>query len=79
MGSTQGAMTFAGRAISFYDTNLRAPSMQRWSLNTQQLLPANFLLEVAYVGSRASGLRIGKNYDALPLKYLSTLRFATRR
>lgn len=75
VGRNQGAMTFVGRAASFYDSGLKTPYLQRWNLNVQQLFPAGVVVEAGYAGSRATGLRIGKNADALPNQYLSTLPY----
>ncbi len=73
VGSSNGANTYLGRAISFFDNNLKPPYMQRWNLNLQQMLPGRFLLETGYAGSRATRLRISRNADGLPTQYLSTL------
>ncbi len=74
-GSNQGAMTFLGRPITFYDSDLNSPYLQRWNLNIQQLLPGSFLVEAGYAGSRATAMRINKNYNGLPNSYLSTLPY----
>lgn len=73
VGNRAGPMTFVGQAVSFFDTALRTPYMQRWNWTMQQVLPGRLSLQVGYAGSRSTDLRIGKNYDGLPDKYLSTL------
>jgi hypothetical protein len=73
VGRSNGANTYLGRPISFFDTGLAPPYMQRWNLNVQQLLPGRILLETGYAGSRGTRLRIARNQDALPVQYLSTL------
>jgi len=74
-GNREGAATFLGRGISFFDVESISPYNQRWSLNLQQLLPAKFLLEVGYMGSRATKLLINTNVDAIPNEYLSKLPY----
>jgi hypothetical protein len=71
-GASQGAQTFLGRGISFYDPDAKTPYAMRWSLNTQTLLPGRVMLEVGYVGSKSVKLQATRNYNALPNRYLST-------
>lgn len=71
-GNSQGPNTFLGRAISFFDPNLRPGYNQRWNLNIQRLLPARMVLEVGYAGSRVTALPIARDHNALPVQYLST-------
>ena len=72
-GKSAGPMTNAGQALSFFDTGLQTPYMQRWNWTLQQILPGRLSLQLGYAGSRSTDLRIAKNYDALPDQYLSTL------
>jgi hypothetical protein len=50
-----------GEAISVsasgYNTHLHAAALDEWNLNIQQQFPGNMLLEVAYVGSKATHLQ----------------------
>jgi hypothetical protein len=71
-GPSQGAATFLGRAISFYNPEVRTPYSMNWSFNTQALLPAQFLLEVGYVGNKSLKLRVNRALNAIPNEYLST-------
>jgi hypothetical protein len=50
------------------DTRLHAPVLDEWNLNIQQELPANMLVEVAYVGSKATHLQtmLDLNQDLVP-------------
>jgi hypothetical protein len=43
------------------DPNLKNPYYQRWSLGWQRSLPANFLLDLAYVGSKGTNLYINED------------------
>jgi len=50
-----------GEAVSVsasgYNTHLHAATLDEWNLNIQQQFPGNLLLEVAYVGSKATHLQ----------------------
>ena len=72
-GKMRGPATNLGQALSFFDTGLHTPYMQRWNWTLQQILPGRLSLQLGYAGSRSTDLRIAKNYDALPDQYLSTL------
>lgn len=72
-GNSAGANTYLGRNISFFDTSLKPPYMQRWNFNVQQMLPGRFVLETGYGGSRSTRLRIAQNVNSLPTQYLSRL------
>ena len=50
------------------DTRLHAPVLDEWNLNIQQELPGSMLLEVAYVGSKATHLQslLDLNQDPTP-------------
>jgi hypothetical protein len=74
-GASQGIRTFLGQGIVFYDSNAKRPYVMRWSLNTQALLPGQFLVEVGYVGSKSIKLQVPRDYNALPDQYLSTSPF----
>ncbi len=71
-GSTLGASTFLGKAISFYNPIARTPYTMTWSLNTQFLLPGEVLLETGYRGSKSVDLFFNRNVDGIPNQYLST-------
>ncbi len=75
VGSSKGTSTYLGNSISFFDNDLKTPYMQRWNLNVQQMLPGKFLLETGYAGSRATRLRVSRDVNGLPNKYLSTLPY----
>jgi len=71
-GSSLGASTFLGKAISFYNPIDRTPYNMAWSFNTQFLLPGEVLLETGYRGSKAIDLFVNRNVNGLPNQYLST-------
>jgi hypothetical protein len=51
-GMSQGIVTFLGRSVSAYNTLPATHYDMQWDFNEQALLPAQFLLEVGYHGSR---------------------------
>jgi hypothetical protein len=73
VGAARGLSTNLGQSVSFFNQNLRNPYMQRWQFALQRSLRGESVLEVSYVGNRGVRQRIGRNLDALPISYLSTL------
>ncbi|MCZ2080247.1 MAG: TonB-dependent receptor [Bryobacteraceae bacterium] len=73
LGAAGGLATNLGQAISFFAENRKNPYSQRWSLGIQQLLPAQYMIDVSYVGNRGTRLPVSRNLNALPARYLSTL------
>ena len=71
-GSSLGASTNLGQAITVFDPNLKNPYMERWQLAIQRELPGDSVIEVSYVGNRGVRQQVTKNLDALPDQYLST-------
>ena len=70
-GSSKGASTFLGQALTFYNPNPRNPYTVRWQFSIQRQLPFSTVLEVAYIGSHAMHLLINRQLDAVPAQYLS--------
>jgi hypothetical protein len=71
-GASQGAQTFLGQSITFFNARPLSPYMQRWQLSVQRELPAGFTAEVGYVGNRGTHIEITRNINATPLQYLAT-------
>jgi hypothetical protein len=71
-GASGGLKTFLGRAPSYYTPTRRAGYLQRWSFGLQREFPHRVLLEVGYVGSRATGLEASEEFNPIPRQYLST-------
>ncbi len=67
-----GLATNLGQNVSFFNSDLRNPYVQRWQLAVQRGLPGQSIVEVSYVGNRAVRHRISRNLAALPNVYLST-------
>jgi len=72
VGAGLGLATYLGQGISYFEENLIAPYMQRWQFGIQRELPMQSVIEVAYVGNRGTKIRIGRQYDPVPRRYLST-------
>jgi hypothetical protein len=72
LGAEGRLATDLGKSVSFFNPRLKAPYFQRWSLKIQHMLPQSTLLEVGYVGSRATRLRTSYDRNFLPQRFLST-------
>lgn len=71
-GAGLGIMTNAGQSISFFNSSLTNPYMERWQIGLQRQLPHQAVIEVAYVGNHGSDLRISRQLDPVPRQYYST-------
>jgi hypothetical protein len=72
VGAAQGAQTFLGQGITFFDPEPLSPRMQRWQVGIQRELPGRWVLDASYVGNRGSQIQTNRNLNATPLQYLST-------
>ena len=71
LGASGGLMTNVGQGVSFFDPAPVNPYVQRWSLSVQRSLPARTLLELSYVGNRATKLTVSRQLNPVPEQYLS--------
>jgi len=71
-GAADGAQTFLGQSITFFNPRPLSPYMQRWQLSVQRELPGGFVTEISYVGNRGTHLEYTRNLNATPIQYLST-------
>jgi len=71
-GAALGAMTYAGKSVSFFNQSIVPPYIQRWQMGVQRELPGRVLLDVSYAGNHGLKLYTTRNLDALPDRYLST-------
>jgi hypothetical protein len=71
-GSSQGASTFLGQAVTFLSPTIRNPYSLRWNLSLQRELPGQVVLEVAYIGNHSIHLPVTTNLNYIPRQYLST-------
>lgn len=70
-GSSQGAGTLVGQAISVWDNNPQTPASYQWNLDVQRQLPSNTLVDIAYVANRGLHLTSNFDLDQLNPSYLS--------
>lgn len=76
-GPGGGLATNLGQSLeSYFRPNLQGYS-QRWSMGVQHVLPAQFLVDVSYVGNRGTRLDVARELNATPAQYLS--RSTTQR
>jgi hypothetical protein len=75
-GSSLGAMTNVGQSISVFPGRLRNPYMERWEAALQREVgKSQAVMQIAYVGSRGTHLRVSRQFDAIPAWYLSASPF----
>jgi hypothetical protein len=72
LGAAGGLTTNLGQALQFYDPKLKPRYAQRWSAGVQRLLPAQFVVDLSYVGSRGTRIGAARQINATPAQYLST-------
>lgn len=72
-GSSLGANTFLGQAISFLAPVEHDPYSERWNLDVQHSFTNTTMLEVLYVGNHGLHLPIAsQNLNAIGLQYMAT-------
>lgn len=72
-GASGGLLTYLGRAPAFYSTDGRRPYAQRWSASLQMQPARASMIELGYLASRGVRLRVGRDLNAVPRQYYSTL------
>src|SRR5260370_6142398 len=70
-GASLGLQTFLGQSVSFFAPDRRPGYPQRWTADIQHEFPKRVLVEIGYVGNRATGLELTQNLHTIPAKYLS--------
>ena len=70
-GASLGASTQLGQALSVWYKNPPTPTQYQWNLGVQQQIANNYLVNLAYVGSRGLYLTGNLNIDTLNPEYLS--------
>lgn len=70
--SDVGMLTYLGQAVSFNPLFRPAPYVQNWSFSIQRQLPARMVLDVTYMGNRLTRMAVGRDYNTVPRRYLST-------
>lgn len=75
-GSSAGASTFLGQAISFLAPVQHDPYSERYNIGVQHQLNSSTLIEALYVGNHSLHLPIAQqNINATKLSYLTTAPF----
>jgi hypothetical protein len=72
LGAAGGMETYLGLNLTAFPQKRNLPYGQRWSFGIQRQLPASFMVESSYVGSRATRIAINRNLNYTPAQYLST-------
>ncbi len=74
-GNTLGPNTFLGQSLGrFMPLDIRNAQNMRYQIQVQRELPAQWLLEVGYIGSRGYRLTADAELNSIPAQYLSTSR-----
>jgi hypothetical protein len=71
-GAAGGLETFLGRSPGFFSSDGRRPHIQRWSQSVQLEPLPQTVVELGYMGTRATRLRVSTNLNPIPERYLST-------
>jgi hypothetical protein len=74
-GNSLGPNTFLGQSLSrFVPSDFQSGQLSRYLVNLQRELPAQWLLEVGYVGSHGFDIGTDEELNSIPAQYLSTSR-----
>jgi hypothetical protein len=72
-GASNGAGTFLGQQVTFYNPDVANAYSVRWNVGVQHQLPGHMVLEVAYIGNHAVRLPVTTTQlDYIPRQYFST-------
>jgi hypothetical protein len=71
-GATEGAGTFLGQSITFFNPHVLNPYTMRWDLSVQHELPGKMVLEVAYIASHSVHETVNQDINPILPQYLST-------
>jgi hypothetical protein len=70
-GASLGLQTNLGQTVSAFAKDRKQPYAQRWMFGLERELPGSFVVEAAYVGNRTTRLSVTREFDGIPLAYLS--------
>ncbi len=68
-GSSLGLLTQVGQSVYFPDPNHKQPYITQYSVSLQTQLANDTVLQIAYVGNKASQLETSKQIDPIPAQY----------
>ena len=71
VGSKYGLATNIGQGVSFADPNMDIPRTQQYSLELQRSFGKDWMVSLAYVGSRSSRLNVTQQLNNVPLADLA--------
>jgi hypothetical protein len=71
LGAAGGLSTFVGQNVSFFNSSLVNPYVQRWQGSIQRQFMSDLVVEVAYVGSRGVNLRTTRQLNPVSEQYFS--------
>ena len=71
IGASMGAMTYAGQALAYFNSNPLAPYNQRWQLGFQHELPYRFAIDAGYMGNRGTHIETKRNVNTLGEEWFS--------
>lgn len=71
IGSSAGLMAQAGDSLAFYDPGRLSPYNQQWQFSIQRQLPAQMLVEAAYIGMLTLKQLESFNLNERPDRYLA--------
>ncbi len=75
VGSANGLASQLGQNLAtLYLPNREAPFYTRWEASLQRELGANWVAAFTYMGSRGSHLPVARQFNNVPLEYMSTSR-----
>jgi Carboxypeptidase regulatory-like domain len=70
-GTSLGAATLLGQAVTFTDRDFKTPTEAEWNLQIQRELPGHVRFAVAYIGNRGWSEYEGLDFNTLPDSDLS--------
>ncbi len=71
VGASMGLETFLGQSPNYSNPKARVAYVHQFSFGWQRQLPANIVLDAAYVGSRTRSAVVSKPVNELPLEALA--------
>jgi len=66
-----GLQTFLGKSVSYFNPTNKQAYDARWSLNIQRQIGSKVLVDLGYIGNRATHLGVSDNFDSTPIRFLS--------
>jgi len=72
VGSSQGASTYQGQQVYWFNNDFHNAYSERWALSVQQEFGKNTFLQIAYIGAHYLKLPETRDLNYIPAQYLST-------